>query len=385
MAWVTPGAGDWAPSLPACMSPATLLLGPPNAQAHRYPQGSRDRLRTDRHRPGRGVRLLGDAGHQGAPRRRRGGGAAQQQPRHRDDGPRIRSPHLHRAHHRRGRREDPRRRAAGLPAAHHGRADRPQPRQGPGRAGHPREVRRAADRRLARGHQQGRGPPALQGRHAEDRRGAAQERLRQDARRGPGRRRGDRLPRHHPPLVHPGRHRRRHRLQPRRVRGHLPRRPQGQPHLHHPGRRERARLEGVRAGGRPRLDGQRHHRLLHREPRPHGRAHGRLHHRGPRADAHGPRVPAPARGLAAHHPRDRRGHRRLQHPVRRQPEGWAHRRHRDEPARVAAPARWPPRPPGTPSRRSPPSWPSATRWTSCATTSRATRRPRSSPPSTTWW
>ena len=37
----------------------------------------------------------------------------------------------------------------------------------------------------------------------------------------------------------------------------------------------------------------------------------------------------------AHHPRDRRRHRRLQHPVRRQPEGRAHRRHRDEPARVA--------------------------------------------------
>ena len=49
----------------------------------------------------------------------------------------------------------------------------------------------------------------------------------------------------------------------------------------------------------------------------------------------------------------------------------------------AAPAPWPRRRPAFPSPRSPPSWPSATGSTSCATTSPARRRPASSRPSTT--
>ena len=44
-------------------------------------------------------------------------------------------------------------------------------------------------------------------------------------------------------------------------------------------RRERARLEGIRAGGDARSRRQRHHRLLHRKFRSHGRAHRRFHHR----------------------------------------------------------------------------------------------------------
>ena len=38
---------------------------------------------------------------------------------------------------------------------------------------------------------------------------------------------------------------------------------------------------------------------------------------------------------APHHPPRRRRDRRLEHPVRDQPARWPHRRHRDEPARVA--------------------------------------------------
>ena len=60
-------------------------------------------------------------------------------------------------------------------------------------------------------------------------------------------------------------------------------------------RRERARLEGVRAGGDARSRRQLHHHLLHREFRPHGRAHRRFHHRGARADPHRPRIPDDAR------------------------------------------------------------------------------------------
>ena len=67
------------------------------------------------------------------------------------------------------------------------------------------------------------------------------------------------------------------------------------------------------------------------------------------------------------------------------PADGRHGRHRDEPARVALARRWPPRPPASPSPRSPPSWRSATRWTRSRTTSPARRRPASSRPSTTAW
>ena len=105
----------------------------------------------------------------------------------------------------------------------------------------------------------------------------------------------------------------------------------------------------------------------------------------PGDDAHRPRVPADARHRDRHHARGRGGHRRLQHPVR---GGAAHRpdgRDRDEPARLAAAARWPPRPPGSRSPRSRPGWPSATPSTRSRTTSPGRPRPASSPRSTTWW
>ena len=60
------------------------------------------------------------------------------------------------------------------------------------------------------------------------------------------------------------------------------------------------------------------------------------------------------------------------------PEGRPHDRHRDEPARVALARRWRRRRPAFRSPRSPPSWRSATRSTSCATTSPAARRRRAS-------
>ena len=86
----------------------------------------------------------------------------------------------------------------------------------------------------------------------------------------------------------------------------------------------------------------------------------------------------------ADHPRDRRGDRRLQHPVRGQPRRRADGRDRDEPARLAqlgaglqgdrVPHRQDRRQAG---RR-------ATRSTRSPTTSPARRRPASSRPSTTW-
>ena len=116
-------------------------------------------------------------------------------------------------------------------------------------------------------------------------------------------------------------------------------------------------------------------RLLHREPRPDGRPHRRQHHRRPGADADRQGVPAPARpwrALVMHAVGVETGGRNVQFAVnpRDRPRGG----HRDEPARLAARRRWPPRPPASPSPRSPRWWPSATRWTRSPTTSRAAHR-----------
>ena len=148
-------------------------------------------------------------------------------------------------------------------------------------------------------------------------------------------------------------------------------------------RREPARLEGVRDGGGPRQGGQLHHRLLDREHRPDGRPHRRLDHRRPGADADRQGIPDDAQRLDRGAARDRGRDRRLQRPVRRPAGDRPPRRHRDEPARLAAPRRWPPRPPASRSPRSRRSSPSATRSTSSTTTSPRSRPPRSSRPSTT--
>ena len=134
------------------------------------------------------------------------------------------------------------------------------------------------------------------------------------------------------------------------------------------------RLEGVRARGDARPRRQRRDRLLDREPRPDGRAHRRLDHRRAGADPHRPRVPTPARHRDRRDPRGRRRHRRLQHPVRRQPRRRPDRRHRDEPAGLAVQRAGVARPPASRSPRSPPRSRSATP---------STRSPTTSPPGPT--
>ena len=270
----------------------------------------------DRHRAGRRVRLLGHAG--GA--RPQGGGLPgrprQFESRHDHDGPRAGRRHLHRAGHARVGGQGDRARAPGRPAAHDGRTDGAQCGDGAPARRHAREVRRRADRRQRAGHPPRRRSRGIRPCHAADRpRHAAGP---DGPEPGGGARggRGHRLSRHPPALLHAGRHRRGHRLQPRGIRD-----------AHPPGARalagglgaggaERHRLEGVRARGDARRGGQRRDRLLDREPRPDGRAHRRLDHRRPGHDAHRPRVPGDAGRVDPDHPRDRRGGGRLQHPVR---------------------------------------------------------------------
>ena len=203
--------------------------------------------------------------------------------------------------------------------------------------------------------------------------------------RGPDRALRGRPARDHPPVLHHGRHRRRHRLQPRGVPRHRRAGPGRLPDQRGADRGERARLEGVRDGGRPRQGGQLHHHLLHRELRPDGRAYGRFHHRraGPDADRQG--IPDHARRLAGGAARDRRRDRRLERAVRDRPGERAHDRDRDEPARVALLRaglqgdRLPDRQGrGASSRSATPSTRSPT------TSPAARRRPPSSRPSTTW-
>jgi hypothetical protein len=89
----------------------------------------------------------------------------------------------------------------------------------------------------------------------------------------PGRHRRHRLSDGHPPQLHDGRHRRRHRLQPGRVRDHLQARAGPVAHQRTADRGEPDRLEGVRDGSRARPRRQLHHRVQHREPRPDGHPH----------------------------------------------------------------------------------------------------------------
>ncbi len=174
------------------------------------------------------------------------------------------------------------------------------------RRGPPSRRPQAAARRL-RAEMGGRreGPPqALPG--ARHRRGA------DGARRG--RPAGD-----HPPLLHARRHRRRHRLQPRGVPRHRRARPRRLADQRGADRGERARLEGVRDGGRPRQGGQLHHRLLDRERRSDGRPYRRFDHRRAGADADRQGIPDHARRLDRGAARDRRRDRRLERAVRDQP------------------------------------------------------------------
>ena len=118
--------------------------------------------------------------------------------------------------------------------------------------------------------------------------------------------------------LYPGRHRRCRRLQHRGIRGarrqgHREQHDQRDPH-----RGIGHRLEGVRAGGDAGQEGQRGHRLFHREPRSHGRPYGRQHHRCTCPDPDRQGIPGDAGRGHRHHPGDRCRDGRIQHPVCRQ-------------------------------------------------------------------
>src|SRR5207249_3961835 len=95
---------------PGPLAQATGRLS--NAKAYRHPLDPPHRLRPDRDRPGVRVRLLGDAGVQGAARTRRPRHPGQVEPGDDHDRPRVRRPDLHRADDRRGARAHHRGRAA---------------------------------------------------------------------------------------------------------------------------------------------------------------------------------------------------------------------------------------------------------------------------------
>ena len=215
------------------------------------------------------------------------------------------------------------------------RADGAQPRRAARRARHPQEVQRRADRRVDPGDQGGRRSPAVPRRDEGDRHRGAGERRRQVAGRGAGDRRADRFPVDHPPVVHDGRRRRRHCLQPRGVQGDRRPRPEPEPGPRDPRRGIGDRLEGIRARGDARRRRQLRRHLLDREHRSDGRAHRRQHHGGAGADADRQGIPAHARLRPPHHPPRRRRDRRLEHPVRDQSRRRPDDRDRDEPARVA--------------------------------------------------
>ena len=120
------------------------------------------------------------------------------------------------------------------------------------------------------------------------------------------------------PSLHPGRQRRRHRLQPRGVRSHRGARARCLADQRGAARGVGDRLERIRDGGGARPQGQLHHHLLDREPRSDGRAYRRLDHRRAGADAHRQGIPAHARRLDRRAAQDRRRDRRLERAVRSQ-------------------------------------------------------------------
>ncbi len=250
----------------------TRIARTPHAQAHRHRHHHDHRGGTDHHRTGLRVRLFGHPGLQGAARGRLPHRPRQFQPRHHHDRPGHGGPDLCRAHHARGRRQDHRGRAPCRPgrfraAAHHGRPDGAQLRPGAREDGDAEGARRRADRRHRGRDRQGRGPRAVPRRHDQDRPRHAALPPRRLARRGPRLHRRRRPAGHHPAVLHDGRHGRRHRLQPRRIYRDHRARPRCLADHAGPRRGERARLEGIRDGGRARPRRQRHHRLLDRERR----------------------------------------------------------------------------------------------------------------------
>ncbi len=311
------------------------MTAEPHAQTHRHRIHPDHRRRPDRHRPGLRVRLLRRAGLQGAEGRGLPRHPGELQSRHHHDRPGPRRRHLCRADHPRDRRTHHRPREARRTAADHGRPDRAQHRDAARALRRAETPRRRADRRAGRGDRPRRGPAEVPRRDGRDRHRIAALRHRALAGGSARSARHHRPARGDPAHLHVGRHRRRHRLQPRGVRADRRRRPRSLSHHRGADRRIRARLEGIRDGGGPRPRGQLHHRLLDRERRSDGHPHRRFRHRRPRADADRQGISADARRLDRLPAHDRRRHRRLQRAVRGEPGRWPHGHHRDEPARVA--------------------------------------------------
>ena len=260
--------------------------------------------------------------------------AGELEPRDDHDRSRVRGPNLRRAAHPRVRRAGDRARAARRGPADARRPDGAERRGGDRRDRRPRTPGRRFDRRGPRCHPSRRRPERLQG---DDGSGRARDPSRRDrplARPRVGARRRDRVPADRPALVHA--RRRGKRFRSRSDRARAPRRPQPRDE---PGDRDPRggvgrRVERVRARGHARRRGQRRRDLLDRERRSDGRAYRRFDHRRARDDALRPGVPTDARRGARLHPGDRRGDRRVEHPVRGRASHRPPGLDRDEPARL---------------------------------------------------
>ena len=228
----TPEVRDEAPRwVPACagmdvrISPDFIETTPGGAcaQAHRHRVHPDHRRGADRDRAGVRVRLFRGAGLQGAEGRGLSDRPGQFEPGDDHDRPGARRRHLYRADHPGDGRADHRPRAAkGLP-------DALLPTMGGqtalnvalalDRSGVLAALRRRDDRRQRSGDRQGRGPAAVPPGDGPDRARFAREPAGAHAGRGAAGARRCRPAGDHPAVLHPGRHRRRHRLQPRGVRG----------------------------------------------------------------------------------------------------------------------------------------------------------------------
>ena len=191
-----------------------------DAQTHRHRHDPDHRRRPHRHRPGVRVRLLGRPSLPRAPRR-----GLSHRPREFEsgddhDGPGTRGRDLHRTDHAGVRDQNHRPRTQGTPArphgaaAHDGRPDRAELRARSAQSRHAEKIRRRDDRRPARSDRQSRRPPAVPRGDGKDRPRMPALAHRDDEGRSAGGNRSRRPARDHPPLVHAGRPRRRHRLQP---------------------------------------------------------------------------------------------------------------------------------------------------------------------------
>ena len=136
----------------------------------------------------------------------------QLQPGHHHDRSRAGRCDLYRADHAGHRREDHREGATRRAAADNGRADRAQHSDGACRDGALRAAWRRDDRRQSKRDRQGRGPPAVPRGHGQDRPRNRRTAGWSNPRGGAAARSKRRPAGDHPPVLHAGRHRRRHRL-----------------------------------------------------------------------------------------------------------------------------------------------------------------------------